>query len=320
MTDLFSLDVGKIVDVKNNERISFYAKIENLNVQQAVNQTDFLNLLLVDDTGYIFAKKWNINEAEKKAFKIGQVVFVSGIGNEYNNKLQVIIDQIRDINEHDNIDLSIFYRSAPLTKEELHQNITNYISRIKNKKIKLITESLYKKYQDLFLLYPAASKNHHAYISGLAYHVSTMLDLAQGIGKCYPNINMDLLYAGIILHDIGKVIELSDYLAPEYTHIGKLIGHINIAFEEIKLCANSLNIDGDEVILLQHLILSHHGLLEYGSPKRPLTLEAEVLHIIDLLDSRVNMITEELSLTETSEFTKRVYSLDGRSFYNHNLK
>jgi len=320
MNNLFSLSVKKIVDVKSNDRISFYAKIDNLNVQKAVNQTDFLNLLLVDDTGYIYAKKWNITETEKKEFKVGQVVFVTGTGNEYNNKLQLIIDEIRLLDENDNIDIDIFYKSAPLSKEELHKKINSYIEQINNNTLRLVTEYLYNKYQNQYLLYPAASKNHHAYISGLAYHVSKMLDLANGIGKSYPNINMDLLYAGIILHDIGKIIELSDYLTPEYTKRGKLIGHISIAFEEIKLCANSLNLDGEEIILLQHLILSHHGLLEYGSPKRPLILEAEILHIIDLLDSRVNMINEELTMTDDKDFTKRLYALDGRSFYNHNIK
>lgn len=319
MKNLFSLDVQKIIDVKVNERISLYAKIENLNVQQAVNQTDFYNLLLVDDSGMINAKKWNISEEEKKAFKIGQVVYITGVGNEYNNKVQLIIEEMRVIDKSDDIDLNIFYKSAPLTKEQLDLNITNYIKRINNKTLRLITETLYNKYREQYLLFPAATKFHHAYVSGLAYHVSTMLDLANCIGKCYPEINMDLLYAGIILHDLGKVKELSDHLTPEYTDVGKLIGHISICFEEIRLCANSLNLDGEEIILLQHLILSHHGLLEYGSPKRPLILEAEVLHLIDLLDSRVNMIREELSDTDTEDYTKRVYSLDGRAFYKHNL-
>ena len=145
-----------------------------------------------------------------------------------------------------------------------------------------------------------------------------MLELGESIGNTYPNINMDLLYAGIILHDIGKVIELSDYLAPEYTTVGKLIGHISLTYQEIGLVARELNIIGEEVILLQHLILSHHGLLEYGSPKRPLILEAEVLHLIDLFDSRINMINQELRDTDINDFSKRVYPLDGRSFYKHN--
>ncbi|QVK18719.1 HD domain-containing protein [Mycoplasmatota bacterium] len=320
MSDLFNLDdKKKICDVKNNEKISIYAKIENLNVQQAVNQTHFLSLMLIDETGYIYAKKWNIKEEEKKLFKTGQLVFITGIGNEYNNKTQLIIDEMRLIDENDKININEFYLSSPISKEKLRINITSYIEMINNKNLKPITSTLYYKYENQYLVFPAASKNHHAYISGLAHHVSTMLDLAKSIAMSYPNINLDLLYSGIILHDIGKVIELSDYLAPEYTTVGKLIGHINICFEEIRVIANDLNIKGEEVMLLQHMILSHHGLLEYGSPKRPLILEAEVLHLIDMIDSRMNMIDSELEEINNSDFTKRIYALDGRSFYKHNL-
>ncbi len=320
MNDLFNLEVKKVRDVRNKESISLYAKIENLNVQQAANQTDFLNLLLADETGCIYAKKWNISEEEKKHFNNGQLVYVTGYGNEYNNKTQLIIENMRLTTDEDEIDLNLFYQSSPIPKESLDQNISSYIEAINNPSLKNITKSLYKKYKDEFLVFPAASKNHHAYISGLAHHVSTMLDVAKSLGNCYKEINLDLLYSGIILHDLGKVIELSDYLAPEYTKVGKLIGHINICFEEIKLIANELRIDNEEVMLLQHLILSHHGYLEYGSPKRPSILEAEVLHQIDMIDSRMNMMMQELNEIENNEFTKRIYPLEGRAFYKHHIE
>lgn len=317
--DLFSIDKKKIKDIKNKESITLYVKIDNLNIQKAVNNNEFMNLTLYDDTGAIVAKKWNVLESDKSLFKIGQVVYVTGVGNEYNSKLQLIIDSMRLLNENDRVNLDIFYKSAPISQDILKNNIYSYLESIRNVKLKQITKTLFHKYEKDFLIFPAASKNHHAYISGLAYHVSTMLDLAKSISKSYDNINLDLLYSGIILHDIGKVIELSDYLAPQYTTIGKLIGHINICFEEIRLVANSLNIDGEEIMLLQHMILSHHGLLEYGSPKTPMLREAELLHIIDLIDSRMNMIDTELDGTEDLEFTKRIYPLDGKSYYKHNL-
>lgn len=320
MNDLFNLEVKKIRDVQNKEEINLYAKLENINIQKAVNNTEFLNATLTDETGYIYAKKWNISEKEKSLFKIGQLIFLSGVGNEYNNKTQLIINEMRPLNESDEVDLDAFYKTAPISTEDLQKKLYSYIELIKNPNLKQITELLFKKYEDEFLLYPAATKNHHAYISGLGHHVVSMLDLAKAISNIYHNLNLDLLYAGIILHDIGKVIELSDHLAPQYTTMGSLIGHINICFQEIKICANELKIDGEEVMLLQHLILSHHGLLEYGSPKQPMILEAEVLHLIDMLDSRINMIGLELNETNETEFTKRMYALDGRAFYKHNLK
>ncbi len=319
MNDLFNLDKKKLSDIKNKEKINSYAKIENINVQQTVNQADFLNLMLVDETGYIYAKKWNITEEEKKQFKLGQLVCVSGYGNEYNNKTQLIIEEIRLVDDTDDVDENIFYQSSPITKEILKDKIIGYIDLISNDALKEITKTLFEKYETSFLVFPAASKNHHAYISGLAQHVVTMLDLGKAVGNSYPHINMDLLYAGIILHDIGKIMELSDHLAPEYTLTGKLLGHINIGFEEIRLTANTLNIESEEVMLLQHMILSHHGLLEYGSPKRPMILEAEVLHLLDMMDSRINMIDTELEVTNYKDYTKRIFPLDGRSFYKHNL-
>lgn len=322
MADLFTMNTNtnKIADVKDKETISIYAKIESVNVAQTQNQSDYLNFQLMDETGAIFAKKWNITEEEKKQFKIGDIVHITGHGNEFNGKTQIIIDSIRIVDDSEDINLENFYKTAPLTKEEIRKNIIGFISKIKNSKLQLITKTLFERYEESYLTYPAASKNHHAYISGLGYHVLTMLKIARSLVGIYPNVNEDLLYAGIILHDIGKVIELSDYRNPEYTTIGKLIGHINIAFEIIGQTAKELGINGEEIMLLQHIILAHHGELEYGSPKRPQILEAEFVHLIDLIDSRINMILQELEDTPEADFSKRVYSLDGRAFYKHTIK
>lgn len=319
MNDLFNLEIKKIKDIKNKDSISLYAKIDNLNIQKTVNNTEFMNVTLTDETGSISAKKWNVLEKDKSQFNMGQLVFITGVGNEYNNKVQLIIENIRLVDENDNIDLDSFYQTAPISQDSLKENIYHYLDVIKNDKLSQLTKTIFQKYEEDFFLYPAATRNHHAHISGLAYHVSTMLDVAKSISSSYKDINLDLLYSGIILHDIGKIQELSNHLAPQYTTAGKLIGHINICFEEIRMTANQLKIDGEEVILLQHLVLSHHGLLEYGSPKTPMLKEAELLHLIDLLDSRMNMIDAELDDTEPNEFTKRIYSLDGKSYYKHKL-
>jgi 3'-5' exoribonuclease len=319
MADLFNITTGKINEIQNKKGISIYAKIDQVNVQKASNQTDFLNLNLFDETGVINAKKWDITEEEKTAFNQGQLVYLEGVGSEYNGRMQLIIHAIRHVTDFDNVDVSVFYPKAPIDIQELKAIIYQYIGRIKNNHLHLITKSLVDRYEEQYFLYPAATKHHHAYISGLAHHVKTMLELGESYGRIYPEINLDLLFAGIILHDLGKIIELSDHLAPEYTKVGKLIGHINLCFEEIRLFAHEKKLASEEVILLQHLILSHHGLLEYGSPKMPQILEAEVLHLIDLADSRINMIKEELNQIEAEDFTKRVYALDSRSFYKHKL-
>jgi len=144
-----------------------------------------------------------------------------------------------------------------------------------------------------------------------------MLDLAKAISSLYPTINKDLLYGGIILHDIGKTIELSGPIATEYTVQGKLIGHISILQSEIIDAAKKHNITGEVVTLLQHMVLSHHGKLEYGSPVLPVILEAEVMYQIDNMDSKIVMINKALKDVEIGGNSARVMGLDGRSFYKH---
>lgn len=142
-----------------------------------------------------------------------------------------------------------------------------------------------------------------------------MLKLSEAICDLYPTLNRDLLYAGVILHDIGKVIELSGPVGTMYTVEGNLLGHISIMVNEIGQAANELKIEGEEVMLLQHLVLSHHGKEEWGSPKKPMIQEAEILHYIDNIDAKMNMLTRALDKTKPGEFTERLFPLDNRSFY-----
>ena len=142
-----------------------------------------------------------------------------------------------------------------------------------------------------------------------------MLKLAKQLCVLYPSLNKDLLYAGIILHDIGKIHELSGAVSTSYTVTGTLLGHISIMVSEIEEVAEELKIEGEEVVILQHIVLSHHGKAEWGSPKPPMIKEAEMLHFIDIIDAKMNMLDRALSQVEPGEFTERVFALDNRSFY-----
>ena len=156
-------------------------------------------------------------------------------------------------------------------------------------------------------------------MSGLEYHTLSMLNIAKFLCDLYPVLNRTYLYAGIIAHDFGKVLELSGVVATTYTTYGKLLGHINIAYGEIELAASELNIETEEeresVMILQHLILSHHGKYEFGSPKLPLTKEAEVLNFIDNMDARIVTLEKALQDVEPGNFTPRIFSLENRQFY-----
>ncbi len=152
-------------------------------------------------------------------------------------------------------------------------------------------------------------------MSGLAYHVVSMLRIAKSLAGLYPSLDTDLLYAGVILHDLGKVRELSGPIDTTYTVEGKLLGHISIMSNELTEAAKELGIEGEEVLVLQHLILSHHGKGEWGSPKAPAIREAEVLHMIDNVDAKINMMDRALERVQPGTFSERIKPLDNRSFY-----
>ena len=199
----------------------------------------------------------------------------------------------------------------------LEEKFLGYIDAIEDADIKTIVTEIVDNHYNKLLLHPAAKTNHHEYAGGLLHHEVSMLDLAKSISSLYPTINKDLLYGGIILHDIGKTIELSGPIATEYTVQGKLIGHISILQSEIIDAAKKHNIAGEVVTLLQHMVLSHHGKLEYGSPVLPVILEAEVMYQIDNIDSKIVMINKALKDVEIGGNSARVMGLDGRSFYKH---
>jgi 3'-5' exoribonuclease len=275
----------------------------------------FMSLILQDKSGDIEAKLWDTGEEQEQLYTAQTIVRVGGEIHDYRGKNQLRIKQIRPVRPEEGISINDLVPSAATPKEELYDELTQYFFEIKNPAIARITRHILKKYQAEVLVYPAASKNHHDYASGLLDHVVSMLRLGKALCELYPTLNRDLIFSGIILHDIGKVIELTGPVATAYTVEGNLLGHITIMVNEIGQAARELNIEGEEVMLLQHLVLSHHGKEEWGSPKKPMIQEAEMIHYIDNIDAKMNMLTRALDKTNPGEFTERLFPLDNRSFY-----
>ncbi|NWQ41172.1 3'-5' exoribonuclease YhaM [Bacillus sp. EB106-08-02-XG196] len=296
-------------------QVDLYLLIKSATKGIASNGKPFLTLILQDQSGEIEAKLWDANEEDEKNYIAQKIVKIIGDTHNYRGKSQLKIRQIRRTGPSDTVKLEDFLATAPLSQEEMTSKLTQYIFDMKNPNIQRITRHLLKKHQQAFLEYPAATKNHHEFVSGLVYHVVSMLDLAKSIATLYPSLDKDLLYAGVILHDMGKVVELSGPISTVYTVEGNLLGHITIMVNEIGKAAEELGIVGEEVLILQHLVLSHHGKAEWGSPKPPLIKEAEILHYIDNLDAKMNMLDRALERVKPGEFTERVYALDNRSFY-----
>jgi len=213
-----------------------------------------------------------------------------------------------------------FYDYAPISLHELREGIESRLKQLENPIIKAITDDIFSRYGDDFYLYPAATKFHHAYISGLAFHTLTMLKLSEGFLQVYPFLNRDLLIAGIVLHDVTKILEFDSYEGSEYTLQGRLVGHITLGANEIAITANKLGYsDSEEAMLLQHIILSHHYYGNFGSPKKPNIAEALVIHFIDNIDSKVAVLGEALEVVDNGQFTEQLGVLDKERYYKHKL-
>lgn len=301
------------------DSIDAYMYIKSSTKAVASNGKPFLTLILSDKTGEIEAKLWDVSEEDERSFVGESTVKIQGEIQNYRGRSQLKIRTIRLTTELDSINISDLIQTAPLSQEDMMEKVTRFIFEMRNPNIQRVTRHLLKKYQDDFLTFPAATKNHHEFLSGLAYHVVSMLDLAKAIADLYPKLDKDLLYAGVILHDLGKVMELSGPVSTVYTVEGNLIGHITIMVNEIGKAAEELGIKGEEIMILQHLVLSHHGKAEWGSPKPPLVREAEVLHYIDNIDAKINMMDRALEKVKPGEFTERVFALENRSFYKPKL-
>ena len=172
------------------------------------------------------------------------------------------------------------------------------------------------------MYYPAAKSNHHSIKGGLLYHITTMLKLAENICGIYDFLNRDLVYAGVILHDMAKIKEMSSNemgIVDEYTLEGTLLGHITQGIKEIEVIGKEVNADSKIIMLLQHMVLSHHYEPEYGSPVKPLIPEAEMLHYLDVMDARMYDMKKAIKETKENEFSERIWSLDSRRIYNHGM-
>jgi len=283
-----------------------------------INTSDnMINLTVVDNESNVYNIK--TNQEIGRGFVVNDV-YEFNVDVKDGERKQFFIVDYKSVLEFDflskNQSLRDFYSSAPVSLESLEKNIDDYLSKINNKIIKEITKELIKEYHDDYFLYPAATKMHHAYIGGLAYHSTSMLKLSDGVIEAYPYLNSDYIYAGIMLHDIGKIKELSGIISPEYSTEGQLIGHLVLGAMEIKMMAQKLGYGNtEEALILEHMLISHHGMPQYGSAKKPLTAEALVLWYVDTIDSKLRVLETELLKTEEGKFTDSIGVLDKQKMY-----
>lgn len=307
----------KLFDYQNDENLDLFVLIKTADVRIAKNGKQFIAFTFQDQSGQIGGKYWDASDEDVAKFTAGQVIHLQGKRELYQNNPQVKIYKLRLTTGDEPQTVDQFIPKAPVQVTEMQDEFGAMLFEITNPNWQRLVRHLMQKHQAEFFSFPAAKTNHHAFSGGLAYHTLSMLRLAKTIAAQYPQIDEALLYAGVILHDLGKTLELSGPVSTEYTVRGNLIGHIVLVDEEIVRACDTLKIDvnAEDMLLLRHVILAHHGLMEYGSPVRPQVLEAEVLHQIDELDASITMMTQSLQHAEAGQFTERLFAMDGRRFY-----
>ena len=317
--------MSKIKDYSPGDKATLILRFSDVQIRKTSANQDYASLLGYDGKDFIETKIWSLSEEKKVILKSGEIYNVSGSMKDYQGKMQFNVSDFRlateaEMNEA-GVNRNDFYEYAKLDIDSLQEAIVEYIEKIDNNILKEIVVSLVKEnYKDYFL-HPAALTMHHNYFSGLAYHIYSMLRLSDAYLVHYPFLNKDLVYAGIILHDIGKIVELSGPKGTEYTKEGNLLGHISIASNMVYAKAYSLGYEKtDEVISLMHIILSHHGLNEYGSPKEPQMAEAVLIYLLDYSDSRMAALEKEIPNVNKGEFSNPINAFDRKSFYVPNIK
>lgn len=307
----------QVKDFKEGDHLETKLLVSNLTKGVTNSGAPYLSLVLQDNTKSIESKLWDVKPEIEKILQTGKVYDFTLEINMYRNTLQAKVVNVLPVNESE-VNMADFVTSSPVPVDELRDQISSAVNTIKNENIAKIVTAMLKFYDKDVFEYPAASKIHHNFIGGLATHTSGMLKLADAVCIFYPNIDRDYLIAGVILHDLGKIEELTSPIVTEYSIKGKLIGHISIIDARLLEAGKELKLDeSEELTILRHMVLSHHGELEFGSPIRPETLEAEVLSYIDNLDAKVNIITKALDEINVGEFTQKLFALENRTFYKH---
>jgi len=297
-----------------NELVTAQFLVLSKEIRQKKTGEPYLSLHLADRTGEIEGKMWDNVAEVMHAFERDHFVKVKGLPQLYNNRSQFVIHRLRRM-EDSEVDLADYFPCSERSPDEMFAELQGIIARIGNTHLRTLLTLIFKddELARLYRIAPAAKTIHHACRGGLLEHVLSLCALGKMTAAHYPEVDPDLLVTGVILHDIGKVEELSYARSFGYSAEGQLLGHIVLGLRLVggKL-AQLPGFPHKLRTLLEHMIVSHHGELEFGSPKVPLFAEALLLHHLDNLDSKMNAMRSVLRRDPHSdgEFTGWVASLE----------
>lgn len=311
------IEEKSIQEFESGDEIQGFFILKKIEMKLSTNNKNFLDLTLADKTGEINGKVWDAQEGKDQEFPTGSLIKVRGHVNEWKGKLQLKVNLMRVAIKDDGKNIEDYVQAAPIKAEEMFDEIYQYVQKIEDKYVKGIVDKIIMDSKEKLMYYPAAKSLHHAIRSGLMYHILRMLRTGEKLSQVYTNVNRDLLFAGILLHDIEKIEELNaDELGiAEYSKEGQLLGHISMGMNRISEVGKTLGADEEIIMLLKHMVLSHHYEPEFGSPKKPMIPEGELLHYIDMIDARMYDMEDHLKNINPGEFTDPIWSLDNRRLY-----
>lgn len=303
--------------------IDCYALIKTVEKKTSARGGFYLDVTIADKSGEMNAKLWDYSEATHGTYEAGNLVKLRGTVSEYKGVNQFRIDRIRLVLPQDGVDINDFVPSAGFNEADMWNELYKIASGFSDGDLKAIVTTILTDKKEEMLHWPAAFKMHHAVRGGLLCHTLSIVRLAEAICKVYPFVDRELLLAGAILHDIGKIEEFdlnSTGLVTGYSTKGNLVGHLVGGAVTVEKTAEKLGITSEVPMLISHMLISHHGDPEFGAAVLPQFLEAELLSQLDLMDATTFEICEATSAVKSGETTGRIFGLDNRKLYNHGRK
>lgn len=310
-----------VEELKQNANIIDFFMVKMIGLKTGGNNKIYLDLKLGDKTGEVNSKKWDVADDEKdmlEEIKEGDLVKVKASVTDWQNQKQLRVTRIRKAVDSDGLKLEDFVKAAPENPVHMYEYILDVAKSMEDEDLRRVTVRVLEDNREKLMYYPAAMRNHHAEFAGLLWHMKRMVMTGLKLCDVYTDLDKDLLAAGVIVHDIEKIHEIHSDLngvSPGYSFEGQMLGHIVMGIKYLEKLGDELGISREKLIMLEHMILSHHYEPEFGSPKKPLFPEAEMLHYLDIMDARMFDMSEALSTAAPGDFSDRVWTLDNRRLY-----
>ncbi|MBE6031804.1 MAG: HD domain-containing protein [Clostridiales bacterium] len=307
--------------LKVDEEFQDFFLVKSIAIKLGSNKKQYLDLLLADSTGEVTAKKWDIADTELAAIsqiKEGDIIKIKALVTEWNGMKQLRVLRIRKAVDQDGVSMEDMVKSAPEKGADMLAYIENAAAMIEDGDLRALCQRVLADNREKLLYYPAAMRNHHAELGGLLYHTKRMLMAGMALCNVYTNMKKDWVITGVIFHDMEKINEIESNewgVASGYSFQGQMLGHLIQGVKTVDRLCREMGIPEEKAVMLEHMILAHHYEPEFGSPKRPLFPEAELLHYLDILDARLYDMEDALFATEPGEFSEKVWTLENRKLY-----